>query len=80
MQVQELRWFVAAVHTPNPTRLSDRLHISQPAHPGAPASPPLLSVSDAGAERSIGLAWHRERYRSPAAVAFADFVVARPRR
>ncbi len=51
-----------------------------PARPGAPATPPLLSVSDAGAERSIGLAWHRERYRSPAAVAFADFVVARRRR
>jgi LysR family transcriptional activator of glutamate synthase operon len=45
-----------------------------PARPGAPASPPLLGVSDFGAERSIGLAWHRDRYRSPAVAAFADFI------
>jgi DNA-binding transcriptional LysR family regulator len=45
-----------------------------PARPGAPASPPLLAVADPGAERSIGLAWHRDRYRSPAVAAFADFI------
>jgi DNA-binding transcriptional LysR family regulator len=45
-----------------------------PARPGAPASPPLLAISDPGAERSIGLAWHRDRYRSPAVAAFADFI------
>jgi LysR family transcriptional regulator, transcription activator of glutamate synthase operon len=45
-----------------------------PARPGAPASPPLLAVTDFGAERSIGLAWHRDRYRSPAVAAFADFI------
>jgi DNA-binding transcriptional LysR family regulator len=31
-------------------------------------------VTDTGAERSIGLAWHRDRYRSPAVAAFADFI------
>jgi LysR family transcriptional regulator, transcription activator of glutamate synthase operon len=31
MQLQELRWFVAAVEEPNLTRLSGTLHISQPA-------------------------------------------------
>lgn len=31
MQVQELRWFVAAVEDPNLTRLAGELHISQPA-------------------------------------------------
>jgi DNA-binding transcriptional LysR family regulator len=41
---------------------------------GAPESPPLLAVADPGAHRSIGLAWHRERYRSPAVVAFAAFI------
>jgi DNA-binding transcriptional LysR family regulator len=51
-----------------------------PDRPGAPKSPPLLALADAGAQRAIGLAWHRERYRSPAAVAFANFVAARLRR
>lgn len=51
-----------------------------PDRPGAPTSPPLLAVADAGARRAIGLAWHRERYRSPASVSFADFVAARRRR
>src|SRR5215475_8379096 len=31
MQLQELRWFVAAVEEPNLTRLAGTLHISQPA-------------------------------------------------
>jgi LysR family transcriptional activator of glutamate synthase operon len=46
---------------------------------GAAAAPeqlPALAVADAGASRTVGLAWHRERYRSPAVQAFADFVVA----
>jgi DNA-binding transcriptional LysR family regulator len=47
-----------------------------PARPGSPASPPLLTVADAGAQRQIGLAWHRTRYRSPAVTAFADYVTA----
>jgi LysR family transcriptional regulator, transcription activator of glutamate synthase operon len=45
-----------------------------PGRPGAPSSPPLLAVADAGAERAVGLAWHRRRYRSPAVTAFAEFV------
>jgi LysR family transcriptional activator of glutamate synthase operon len=45
-----------------------------PARPGAPTSPPLLAVADRGCTRTIGLVWHRERYRSPAVLAFADFV------
>jgi DNA-binding transcriptional LysR family regulator len=45
-----------------------------PGHPGAPASPPLLAVADSGAERPIGLAWHRDRYRSPAVAAFSRFI------
>lgn len=51
-----------------------------PARPGAPATPPLLAVADAGAERPIGLAWHRTRYLSPAAAAFGDYVRASARR
>ena len=47
-----------------------------PARPGAPPTPPLLAVADSGAERSIGLAWHRDRHRSPAVAAFADFIAA----
>jgi LysR family transcriptional regulator, transcription activator of glutamate synthase operon len=47
-----------------------------PSRPGAPKSPPLLAVADPGAQRSIGLAWHRERYRSPAVLAFAAFIAA----
>jgi LysR family transcriptional regulator, transcription activator of glutamate synthase operon len=45
-----------------------------PVRPGAPASPPLLAVADRGAQRTIGLAWHRRRYRSPAVSAFAAFI------
>ncbi len=45
-----------------------------PARPGAPQSPPLLAVADAGAQRSIGLAFHCTRYRSPAVTAFADYI------
>lgn len=48
-----------------------------PARPGAPESPPLLAVADAGAQREIGLAWHRTRYRSPAVTAFAGYVTRR---
>jgi LysR family transcriptional activator of glutamate synthase operon len=33
-----------------------------------------IAVADKGASRTIGLAWHRERYRPPAVEAFADFV------
>src|SRR5262249_6561194 len=33
-----------------------------PGRPGAPTSPPLLAVADTGAERAVGLAWHRQRY------------------
>lgn len=47
-----------------------------PGRPGAPESPPLLAVGDPGAARVIGLAWHRHRYRSPAVLAFAQFVAA----
>jgi LysR family transcriptional activator of glutamate synthase operon len=36
-----------------------------------------LAVADAGASRTIGLAWHAERYRPPAVETFAGFVVAR---
>lgn len=47
-----------------------------PGRPGAPTFPPLLAVADRGAERAVGLAWHRRRYRSPAVTAFAGFVAA----
>ena len=47
-----------------------------PGRPGAPQTPPLLTVADPGARRPIGLAWHCDRYRSPAVAAFADFVAA----
>jgi LysR family transcriptional regulator, transcription activator of glutamate synthase operon len=47
-----------------------------PVRPGAPESPPLLAVADAGAKRPVGLAWHRTRYRSPAVAAFADYITA----
>ena len=33
-----------------------------------------IAVADKGASRTIGLAWHPERYRPPAAEAFAGFV------
>jgi DNA-binding transcriptional LysR family regulator len=33
-----------------------------------------IAVADRGASRTIGLAWHPERYRPPAAEAFADYV------
>jgi DNA-binding transcriptional LysR family regulator len=33
-----------------------------------------IAVADRGASRTIGLAWHPERYRPPAAEAFAEFV------
>jgi DNA-binding transcriptional LysR family regulator len=45
-----------------------------PARRSAPSSTPLLSVADRGSSRTIGLVWHRRRYRSPAVRAFADFV------
>lgn len=45
-----------------------------PARPHAPPEPPLLAVADRGCARTIGLAWHRQRYRSPAVRTFADFV------
>jgi LysR family transcriptional regulator, transcription activator of glutamate synthase operon len=35
---------------------------------------PLLAVADADCARTIGLAWHRTRYRSPAVRMFADFI------
>ncbi|HLJ02829.1 MAG TPA: LysR family transcriptional regulator [Solirubrobacteraceae bacterium] len=50
-----------------------------PARPGAPETPPLLAVADAGAERAIVLAWHLTRYLSPAAAAFAEYVRASAR-
>lgn len=48
-----------------------------PARRDPPSSPPLLAIADAGATRPIGLAWHVERYRSPAVRAFATFVAER---
>jgi LysR family transcriptional activator of glutamate synthase operon len=33
-----------------------------------------IAVADKGASRTIGLAWHPERYRPPGAEAFADYV------
>jgi LysR family transcriptional regulator, transcription activator of glutamate synthase operon len=33
-----------------------------------------IAVADRGASRTIGLAWHPERYRPPAAEAFAEYV------
>lgn len=45
MQLQELRWFVAAIEEPNLTRLATELHISQPA----------LSRSLRRLEHTIGL-------------------------
>jgi len=33
-----------------------------------------IAVADRGASRTIGLAWHPERYRPPAGEAFAEFV------
>jgi LysR family transcriptional regulator, transcription activator of glutamate synthase operon len=33
-----------------------------------------IAVADRGASRTIGLAWHPERYRPPASEAFAEFV------
>jgi LysR family transcriptional regulator, transcription activator of glutamate synthase operon len=48
-----------------------------PELPQAPATPPLLAVADQGAVREIGLAWHRERYRSPAVVEFTRFAARR---
>jgi LysR family transcriptional regulator, transcription activator of glutamate synthase operon len=36
-----------------------------------------IAVADKGASRTIGLAWHHERYRPPAVQAFADFVALR---
>jgi DNA-binding transcriptional LysR family regulator len=36
---------------------------------------PLLAVADRGCVRTIGVAWHRTRYQSPAARTFADFVI-----
>jgi DNA-binding transcriptional LysR family regulator len=36
-----------------------------------------VAVADQGASRTIGLAWHPERYRPPAVQAFADFVALR---
>ena len=50
-----------------------------PDRPDPPAVPPLLAVADRDCARTIGLAWHRERARSPAALAFADFVAHRRR-
>jgi DNA-binding transcriptional LysR family regulator len=48
-----------------------------PARPDAPSSPPLLAVADPDCARTICLAWHAQRYRSPAVRAFADLVVGR---
>jgi DNA-binding transcriptional LysR family regulator len=39
-----------------------------------------IAIADKGASRTIGLAWHPERYRSPAVEAFADFVRCSSRR
>jgi len=39
-----------------------------------------IAVADRGASRTIGLAWHPERYRPPAAEAFADYVRCSSRR
>jgi LysR family transcriptional regulator, transcription activator of glutamate synthase operon len=47
--------------------------------PERPGAPNQLAVADRGARRTIGLAWHRERYRSPAVIEFAEFVAATPR-
>ena len=48
-----------------------------PARRDPPDSPPLLALADRGAAREVGLAWHAERYRSPAVTAFAAFVTGR---
>jgi LysR family transcriptional activator of glutamate synthase operon len=45
-----------------------------PDRPDSPKIPPLLAVADRDCSRPIGLAWHLERHRSPAAQAFADYV------
>jgi len=50
-----------------------------PAHGDPPGPPPLLAVADRGSTRTIGLAWHRQRYRAPAVEAFAAFVRGRGR-
>jgi DNA-binding transcriptional LysR family regulator len=47
-----------------------------PARSNASSAAPLLAVADRGCARTIGLAWHRTRYRSPAVRTFADFVEA----
>jgi DNA-binding transcriptional LysR family regulator len=45
-----------------------------PARSNVSASTPLLAVADRGCARTVGMAWHQTRYRSPAARRFADFV------
>jgi LysR family transcriptional activator of glutamate synthase operon len=45
-----------------------------PARPDGSSATPLLAVADRDCARTIGIAWHRTRYRSPAARRFADFV------
>lgn len=45
-----------------------------PERSGRPSAAPMLAVSDPGCARTIGLAWHPTRYRSPAVRRFADFV------
>jgi DNA-binding transcriptional LysR family regulator len=50
-----------------------------PDRPGAPDTPPVVAIADPGAARTIGLAWHRTRYRSAAAAAFAAHVKAESR-
>ena len=51
------------------------------AAPGARVVPstPHLRVADRGAFRTIGLAWERDRYRSPATEAFRAYVTANAR-
>jgi DNA-binding transcriptional LysR family regulator len=46
-----------------------------PARSHASSAASLLTVSDRDCARTIGIVWHRTRYRSPAVRRFADFVV-----
>jgi LysR family transcriptional regulator, transcription activator of glutamate synthase operon len=44
-----------------------------------PTAAPHLAVADRGCSRTVGLAWHRERYRPPVTEAFRAFVTGEGR-